>query len=187
MSEDNLSQISERVEDVSLQISRLDERVDTFKLNEKISRLSSQLYFLAVVAIAGGISGGVLYSRFKVAEERVGLLEENLNQAEEDINGYVATAKQALDEHVQNSPELKKLYGFAEDFQTLISSPNIAGRSQLFRTPDISTRGKWHDPVMVPPGYYIVGIRVKHEGKQGFKDDTGLNAIELYCAPFKKN
>ncbi|KAE9546989.1 hypothetical protein FO519_009798, partial [Halicephalobus sp. NKZ332] len=41
--------------------------------------------------------------------------------------------------------------------------------------------GKWHAMEHCPPNMYAVGKQLKIEENQGFGDDTGLNAVALYC------
>jgi len=39
--------------------------------------------------------------------------------------------------------------------------------------------GKWYDPVMIPPGYRIVGFQTRFEKYKKNQDDTALNGIRI--------
>ena len=55
--------------------------------------------------------------------------------------------------------------------------------SMVIRSPVLTSYGDWHGMQYCPDNMYAVGMQIKAEGDQRGGDDTGLNAVALYCQP----
>ncbi|CCD68684.2 Vitelline membrane outer layer protein 1 [Caenorhabditis elegans] len=65
----------------------------------------------------------------------------------------------------------------------LFAIPILCNKVEL-RSPRVTTFGDWNSWARCRDGEFAYAIQVKVEGKQGSRgDDTGLNAVALYCRP----
>jgi hypothetical protein len=83
-----------------------------------------------------------------------------------------------------------KQAGFVAIDTTRLDKPYIAPgnayRSDFATTATVyaGNWGSWSAYKYCPAGSYAIGYKMRVEGRQGSGDDTGLNAVELTCAPW---
>ncbi|KAE9546935.1 hypothetical protein FO519_009853 [Halicephalobus sp. NKZ332] len=65
----------------------------------------------------------------------------------------------------------------------LLGALILLSDSVIIKSFHLNNFGKWHDMDHCPPNMYAVGKQLKIEEDQGYGDDTGLNAVGLYCEP----
>ena len=54
--------------------------------------------------------------------------------------------------------------------------------SATIESPRITSWGQWTNWMYCPTDWYVIGMQLKVESKQGNGDDTALNGIKLFCA-----
>ena len=59
--------------------------------------------------------------------------------------------------------------------------------SSIIKSPEVTTYGDWGEMEYCPKHMYAVGMRLKIQERQGFYDDTGLNAVALMCRPLNSS